>query len=81
VGGVDRDRVCRLLVELESEDPAEAQNATVLQHGIAADLWLQGVQGGLEGEAPPVKGGGERKDGRLDVPARPAEAVQLLVDS
>jgi hypothetical protein len=38
VGGVDRDRVCRLLVELESEDLAEAQNATVLQHGIAADL-------------------------------------------
>ena len=71
----------RLLVEFESEDLAEAGNAAVLQHGIAADLQLQGVQGGLEGEEPTIKGGGERKDGRLDVPARPAEAVQLLADS
>ena len=37
-GGRQRQFRGRLLVELESEDLAEAQNATVLQHGIAADL-------------------------------------------
>ncbi len=71
----------RLLVELDSQDLAEAGNAAVIQHGIAAHLQLQGVKGGLEGEAPPVKGGGERKNGRLDIPAHRTETVQLPVDA
>ena len=69
-------------VHLEREDLAETRGAaTAVQHGIAADLQLQAVQRGLEGEAPPVYRGGEREDGRLDFPARRTETVQLPVDA
>jgi hypothetical protein len=69
-GGRQGQFSSRLLVEFDSQDLAEAGNAAVIKHGITAHLQLQGVQRGLEGEAPPVKGGGERKNGRLDLPAR-----------
>ena len=72
----------RLLIHLQSEDLTETRNAAaVVQYGVAADLKLQAVQGGLEGEAAPVDRGGERKDGRLDFPARRAETVQLPFDA
>ena len=72
----------RLLIRLQSEDLTEPRNAAaVVQYGISADLKLQAVQRGLEGEAAPVDRGGERKDGRLDLPARRAETVQLPFDA
>ena len=81
-GGRQRQFRARLLVHLQREDLAETRGAaTAVQHGIAADLQLQAVQRGLEGEAPPVDRGGEREDGRLDFPARRTETVQLPVDA
>ena len=72
----------RLLVHLQREDLAKTRDAvTGVKHGIAAHLQLQGVQRGLEGEAPPVDRGGERKNGRLDIPAHRTETVQLPVDA
>jgi hypothetical protein len=81
-GGRERQFCPRLPAEFEGEDLAEACDAAaVLEHGIAADLKVQGVQGGLEGEYPPVDRCGERENGRLDIPARLTESVQLPVDS
>jgi hypothetical protein len=76
-GGRQGQFRARLLVHLQREDLAKTQDAVAgVKHGIAAHLQLQGVQRGLEGEAPPVDRGGERKNGRLDVPAHRTEAVQ-----
>src|SRR6185437_12344714 len=81
-GGRQRQFRAWLLVHLQREDLAETRGAaTAVQHGIAADLQLQAVQRGLEGEAPPVYRGGEREDGRLDLPARRTETVQLPVNA
>src|SRR5713101_5183103 len=58
------------------EDLAKTRDAdTGVQHGVAADLQLQAVQRGLEGEAAPVDRGGEREHRRLDVPAYRTETV------
>jgi hypothetical protein len=54
-GGRQRQFRARLLVHLQREDLAETRGAAIaVQHGLAADLQLQAVQRGLEGEAPPV---------------------------
>ena len=74
--GRQRQFRARLLVHLQREDLAKTRDvATGVQHGVAADLQLQAVQRGLEGEAAPVDRGGEREHGRLDVPAYRTETV------
>ena len=74
--GRQRQFRARLLVHLQREDLAKTRDAgTGVQHGVAADLQLQAVQRGLEGEAVPVDRGGEREHGRLDVPAYRTETV------
>jgi len=74
--GRQRQFRARLLVHLQREDLAKTRDAgTGVQHGVAADLQLQAVQRGLEGEAVPVDRGGEREHRRLDVPAYRTETV------
>jgi hypothetical protein len=81
-GGRERQFRPRLPVEFEDEDLAEARDAAaVLNHGIAADLQVQGVQRRLEGECPPVDRRGEREDRRLHIPAHLTEGAQLPVDA
>ena len=68
---------CAQLIELEGEDLAQARNAAILQHDVAADPQFQAVQRGLKGEPAPVHRSRERKHRRFKIPARLTKALKL----